>query len=138
MTDRVPREMIQKNINARVIALAIYRLMLIDIYIKFFENILYRFKVTERTRFLNDKIPREIAQKVKMQELWFLRPARQFMFHDLYVKFREGWYNGFQAIGEHYFVTDRQTDGRTKGWTDRQPPRVKTICLPHLARVGEP
>ena len=37
--------------------------MLIDVYMKFFEDILNRFQVTERTRFC-DEVPRKITQKV--------------------------------------------------------------------------
>ena len=39
-------------------------LMLIDIYMKFREVSLSGFQVTERTRFFDDKVPREITQKV--------------------------------------------------------------------------
>ena len=39
-------------------------LMLIDIYMKFLEDILNRFEVTEQTDFVMDKILREITQKV--------------------------------------------------------------------------
>ena len=34
-----------------------------------------------------DKVPREIIQKVYMQELWFLRSARRLMLIDIYMNF---------------------------------------------------
>ena len=64
-----------KSINARVTVLALcISLMLIDIYLKFLEDILNRFQVTEWTHFcegkksghtfVKDKVPREIIQNV--------------------------------------------------------------------------
>ena len=46
-----------KNINARVtvLALSAHRLMLIDICMKFREDSLRGFQVTERTRFVTDR-----------------------------------------------------------------------------------
>ena len=74
------------------------RLMLIDIYMKFREDSLNCFQVIERTCFVTDNVPREITQKVKMQELLFLRSARRLMLIDIYMKFREDGLNGFQVI----------------------------------------
>ena len=34
-----------------------------------------------------DKVPREIIQRVKMQELWFLHSAHGLMLIDIYMKF---------------------------------------------------
>ena len=52
MTDKVPREIIQKVQTEKLWFLhSVRRLMLNDIYMKFLENILNRFQVTERTRF---------------------------------------------------------------------------------------
>ena len=39
-------------------------LIMIDIHIKFHEDILNAFQVTEDTFFMMDKVPREIIQKV--------------------------------------------------------------------------
>ena len=36
---------------------------------------------------MTDKVPREIIQNVKLQELWFLRSARRLMLIDIYMKF---------------------------------------------------
>ena len=69
--------------------------MLIDIYMKFLEDILNRFQVTQRHDFVTDNIPREITQKVKMQVLWFLHAAHRLMLIDIYMKFREDSLNGF-------------------------------------------
>ena len=40
------------------------RLLLINIYMKFIDDILDKFQVTEQTYFVTDKVPREITQKV--------------------------------------------------------------------------
>ena len=71
-----------------------------------------------------DKVPREITQKVKMQELWFLHSACRLMLTDIYMKFREDSLNGFQVIERTRFC-DRQTDGQTDAWK-------KKINLPTL------
>ena len=44
-----------------------------------------------------DKIPREIIQKVQMQELWFLCSACHLMLIDIYMKFVEDILNRFQV-----------------------------------------
>ena len=72
------------------------RLMLIDIYMKFREDSLNGFQVIKQTRFCDS--PREITQKVKKQELWFLSFAHRLMLIDIYLKFREDSLNGFQVI----------------------------------------
>ena len=46
---------------------------------------------------MTDKVPRKITQKVKMQELWFLRSAPCLMLIDIYMKFREDGLNGFSS-----------------------------------------
>ena len=68
-----------------------------------------------------DKVPREITQKVYMQELWFLRSAHPLMLIDIYMKFREDGLNGFQVIERTEFC-DRQTD--------RQPRKKQYVSLP--------
>ena len=68
-----------------------YRLMLIDIYIKFLEDILNKFKVTERTRFFNRQSSKGNNSNSINARGVFLRPACQFMFHDLYIKFCVVW-----------------------------------------------
>ena len=52
---------------------------------------------------MTDKIPRKIIQKVKMQELWFLRSARRLMLIDIYMKFLENILDRFQVIGRTRF-----------------------------------
>ena len=71
-----------------------------------------------------DKVPREITQKVKMQELWFLHSACRLMLTDIYMKFLEDSLNGFQDIERTRFC-DRQMDGQTDAWG-------KKINLPTL------
>ena len=50
-----------------------------------------------------DKVPREITQKVQMQELWFLHSAHCLMLIDIYMKFYEDSLNGFQVIEQIRF-----------------------------------
>ena len=62
MMDKAQMEI--THIKARVMVLcSACHLMLIDIYIKFREDSLNGFQVTEHTR-LCDKVPREITQKL--------------------------------------------------------------------------
>ena len=56
-----------------------------------------------------------------MQELPFLHTAHRLMLIDIYMKFREDSFRGFQVTERTRFVTDRQTDGQT----DRQTPGEK-------------
>ena len=72
---------------------------MVNICMKFHEDILNGFKVTERTRFClrncylqNSK---EHNSKVEIQELWFLRSARRLMLVNICMKFHECNLNGF-------------------------------------------
>ena len=47
---------------------------------------------------MTDKVPREITQKVLMQELRFLRCASHLRLIDIYMKFPEDSLKGFQVI----------------------------------------
>ena len=47
---------------------------------------------------MTDKVPREIIQKIYMQELWLLRSARRLTLIEIYMTFREDSFNGFQVI----------------------------------------
>ena len=95
--------------------------MLIYICMKFHDASLYSVKVIERTRwrqdFVRDKVPREITQKVLMQELPSLHAARHLMLIDICMKFREDSLWGFQVKERTRFVIDRLTDGQTDGQT---------------------
>ena len=55
------------------------------------------------------KVPREITQKVYMQELWFLHSAHRLMLIDNFKKLHENSLNGFQVIvlTRHNLVTDK-------------------------------
>ena len=67
MTDKVPREIIQKvKMQELWFLCSACHLMLIDIDMKFLEDILSRFQVTEWTRFCDGQ--REITQKYKWRE----------------------------------------------------------------------
>ena len=66
--------------------------------------------------------PREITQKVKMQEFWFLRSARRLMLIDIYMKFPEDSLKGFQ-VREWKRVW--QTDSQTTGGKNNMSPNPK-------------
>ena len=72
--------------------------MLIDIYMKFLEDILNRFQVTERTLFCDGQSFKENNSKSIMQELCFLCFAHYLIVIDIYMKFREDSLNSFQVI----------------------------------------
>ena len=82
--------------------------MLIDIYMKFCEDSLNGFQVTEQTRFcVTDKVPREITQKVYLQELRLLCSTRRLMLIDIYMKFYEDSLISFQVIERTRFCDRR-------------------------------
>ena len=65
-------------------------LILIDIYMKFLEDILNRFQVTERTRFCDGQSSKGSNSKSEdslMQELWFLHSACNLILIDIYIKY---------------------------------------------------
>ena len=72
--------------------------MLIDIYMKFLEDILNRFQVTERTRFCDRQSSKGNNSKSIKQKLWFLHSARHLILIDIYLNFHEDRLNGFQVI----------------------------------------
>ena len=80
-----------------------HHLILIDINMKFREDSLNGFQVIEQTRFCDS--PREITQKVKIQELC---SACRLMLTDIYMKFLEDNLNSFQVTERTRFC-DRQT-----------------------------
>ena len=55
-----------------------------------------------------DKVPRNITQKVEMQELWFLHSASCLILIDTYMKFRIDSLNCFQVTEQTRFVTKFQ------------------------------
>ena len=63
--------------------------------------------------FVIDKVPREITQKVKMQELWFLCSARSLILIDIYMKFRETTLKGFQVIERTRFCDGQSSKSNT-------------------------
>ena len=74
--------------------------MLVNICMKFHEDILNGFKVTELTQFCLRNCylqsSKGITQKVQIQELWFLRSARRLMLVNICMTFHEGILNGFE------------------------------------------
>ena len=60
----------------------------------------------QQTFIFTNEIPREIIQKVWMQELWFLHFAWSLMLTDIHIKFREDTciLNSFQIIERIHFL----------------------------------
>ena len=85
--------------------------MLIDIYMKFLEDILNRFQVTERTRFCDGQSSKENKSKGINARVMVLRSARCQMLINIYMKFREDSLSGLQVIERTRFC-DKQTDAR--------------------------
>ena len=71
--------------------------MLIDIYMKFIEDIMNRFQFTVQTGNCVTKFQGELLKK-KMQELWFLHSAHRLMLIDICKKSHENSLSGFQVI----------------------------------------
>ena len=72
--------------------------MLVNICMKFHDDTLNGFKVTERTRFClrNCYLQSSKGHNSKsIQELWLLRSARRLMLVKICMKFHEGTLNGF-------------------------------------------
>ena len=95
--------------------------MLVNISMKFHENILNGLKVIERTQFCHRNCylhSKGYNSKTYIQELWFLRSVRRRMLINISMTFHENILNGFQVTERTRFC-----DGRT----DRQ-----TICPPTL------
>ena len=95
------------------------RLMLVNISMKFHEDILNGFQVTERTRFCHWNCYLQSSKghnsKIYIQELLFLRSAHRLL---LWRSMRIYW-KVFKLQSGHDFMTDRQT-----GW---QTTMAKTI-----------
>ena len=87
--------------------------MLVNICMKFHEDILNSFKVTERTRFYlrNGYLQSSKghnSKSINIKELWFLRSARHLMLVNICMKFHEDILNSFQVTERTRFVTDRR------------------------------
>ena len=97
------------SINASIMVLVLcMSSILIDIYMKFHEDSLNGFEVIEQTRFCDRQSSKENNSKSIKQELWFLCSTSCLMLIDIYMKFREDSFNGFQVIERTRFC-DRQT-----------------------------
>ena len=77
------------------------RLMLINIYIKFLEDILNRFQVTERTQFCGGQSSKGNNSKRVM--VLALHSACCLTLIDIYMKFRKDSLNGFHVIERTQF-----------------------------------
>ena len=80
---------------------------------KFHEDILNGFKVTERTRFChrtaNYKLQRDVTQKIHIQELWFLHSACHLLVLNICMKFYEYILNSFNVIERTQFCQQTVT-----------------------------
>ena len=118
--------------------------MLVNISMKFYEDILNGLKVIERTQFCHRNChlqsSKEQNTKIYNQELWFLCSAHRLMLINISMKFHEDILNGFQVTERTRFCdgqTDRWRDDRGKhnmsldyevGRHKTKPPDTKT-CL---------
>ena len=91
--------------------------MFVNIFMKFHEDIMNGFQVTERTDFVTEtatyKVQRGITQQIYIQHLWFLRSAHRLMLITISVTFHEDILNGFQ-VTVRIQISDRQTDRQTE------------------------
>ena len=103
--------------------------MLANICMKFHEDILNSFKVTERTRFCFRNCYLQSSkgqtQKVTIQQLWFLRSACRLMLVNICMKFHEGTLNGF-------WVTEQTRPYRKIYYFQFQRAITPKICNPKL------
>ena len=80
-------------------------IMMVNISMKFHEDILNGFQVRERKRFVTEtvtyKVQRGITKKIYIQELWFLRHAHRLMLVNIFMTFHEDILNGFQVTELH-------------------------------------
>ena len=99
--------------------------MLVNISMKFDEDILNGFKVIEwfchRNCYLQTS--KGITQKIYIQDSWFLRSAYQPMLVNIYMKFHEDILNGFQVTGAVTILwqTHGQTDDPCKNYMSLNP-----------------
>ena len=81
--------------------------MLVNICMKFHEDILNGFKVIERTLFChrtaNYKLQREVTENIHNQELWFLHSACHLLVLNICMKFYEYILNSFKVIEQTQF-----------------------------------
>ena len=83
------------------------------ICVKFHENILNGFEVTERTRACGKiaifQCSKAITRKECNPELWFLCSAHRLILLNICLKFHENISNGLELRSGQGFVTDRLT-----------------------------
>ena len=94
--------------------------MLVNIYMKFHEDVLNGFQVTERTQFCDRK-----TQTDGQTELWFLHSAYHHMVLNICMMFHEDILKDFQVTEQTRFF-DRKTDRQM----DRQPWQKQYVSQP--------
>ena len=114
------------------------RLMVLNICVKFHENILNGFEVTEQTQvcgknchFFN--IQRAITPEECNPELQFLHSAHCLILLNMFVKFHENISNGFELQSGQGFVTDRLQMSRKEQYVSPSGGDIITI-----SRHGKP
>ena len=108
LTNEIPREITQKVYKQELLFLRFARpLMLIDIHIKFREDILNDFQVIEGTHVFDRQSSKGNNSKSINQELWFFCAARRQMLIDIYMKLLQDILNRFKLQSGHYFVMDK-------------------------------
>ena len=112
--------------------------MLVNISLKFHEDILNGLKVIERTQFChrNCYIQMGITLKIYIQELWFVRSARRLMLVNISMKFHEDILNGFELQSGHDFVTGTDTYEIQRVITQKIYQRVMVLAICTSSNVG--
>ena len=85
--------------------------MLIDIHIKFREDILNGFELKERTYFSDGQSSKGNNSKSINEELWLLRSARRLVLIDIYMKFLEEILNMIQVTERTRFRDGQSSKG---------------------------
>ena len=100
------------------------RLIVLNVCVKFHENVSSGFKVMERTRkIVNTK--RAITQKVDEPELRFMCSARRLMVFNVCVKFHENMSSGFKVMERtRKLLTDTHTHTYTHTHTHRKDENI--------------
>ena len=87
--------------------------MLVNICMKFHEDVFNGFKLTERTWFChrtaNYKCPRDVTQKIHTPGLWFLHSSCHLLVLNICMKFYEYILNSFKVIERTRFCQETAT-----------------------------
>ena len=103
---------------------------------KIHEDSLKAFQVVERTRLRRNlvmaKVPWEITQKVKMQELWFLHSACSLMLVDICMKFPDASLYGLKVIERTRWRQDFVRDKVQREITQKYKCKSYRSCTLHV------